>query len=484
MLVPRVMDDLGALMRRFVDEEFRPPLINTKREFELGIIQKPHCMTDRPELLVAVNRLQEERTDVYQMYKRLILPILLHPRHDHVRFSSKPGEEGFYVNQQAVNSSSAILESATGEGGRVVNSVVCPILDQKLTDSKFRRKSVRVRGLLSMLRKVFWPTYNAEVHGSMARKYLTKEKRRRKAEAATGGKSGKGGKGGKGKESSSKRKKKQPAIRVSAKDKKRSSGCSWSTIDTVIHNKRGVGMELGKQVHNQLERFAKDHIAFALSREPVDPITRAVIRKLVGKWKLIPLWGELQIWDEVLRYCTAVDMVCLNPNGGGSLVFIEIKTGYKDVFTYHMRNVHGGIGVPDSPLGHAMLQLIIPIQTMKLRYGITNIKGYVVHVNEMEGVSLFKLPIDNPHVRGGISYTRAYQYAIRREKKGVWEPGIMVSEGRKRKRGSGNRGKGRAVPRSSPSSIVSSRTKNGMVSTGVKRIRVNKAVKKERKNTK
>jgi len=440
-------------MRRYVEEQYRPVLINTKRDFEMGVIQRGACKTDRPELLVAVARFQEERTEEYKRFRALILPILLHPRHDHIRFSNKPGEKGFYVNQQALNSSVVMMESVTAKGRTVMKSVVPPIFEggiRAMSDAKFRKKSMRVRGLLGLLKNVFWPTYNTEVHASMARSYLTREKKRVQARRRAEGKK-------------NTRKKKKPVIQVAAKDRRSSSGCAWSTIDSVIHNRRGTGMELGKQIHEQLERFARDHISFALSRDPVDPITRAVIDHIIIKWKMIPVWGELQIWDEGLRYGTAIDMVCLRPKGMGNLVFLEIKTGYKEVFTYARRKVHGGVGIDDSPLGHAMLQLIIPIQTMKYRYGITGITGYVLHVNEMEGVTCFKLPADNPRVKGGVSYARIYNYAMKRDRGGPQEPGLLCN---KRKRGGdgggGGRGKTSVVARSSPLSIVSARTQSSV----------------------
>lgn len=435
MIVPRVADNLDALMRQYVPEPFRPVLISSKENFEKGVIPRPRCKTDRPEFLVAVSRFQEERTDMYQKYKSLILPILLHPRHDHIRFSNKPGEQGFYVNQQAMNSSKVLLESISFS-----SSSSSSHRQQKMTNATFRRKAVRVRGLIGLIKRVFWPTYNSEVHTQMAKSFLAREKKKQQAKQR---------KKGKGKRK--KKAKPKPAIRVAPKDIKSSAGCSWSTIDTVIHSRRGVGMELGKQIHAQLERFATDHIAFAMSKDPVDPITRAVIDKLVLKWKLIPLWGELQIWDEVLRYCTAIDMVCLDPKGEGRVVFLEIKTGYKEVFEYARRKVHGNVGIWDSPLGHAMIQLIVPIQTMKLRYGIQGIVGYVIHVNEMEGVTAYKLPVDNPRVEGGVSYARVYNYIVRCEEKGAYEPGFITGSN-KRKRGAFSSAK------SSPSSIVSQRT--------------------------
>jgi hypothetical protein len=103
-----------------------------------------------------------------------------------------------------------------------------------------------------------------------------------------------------------------------------------------------------------------------------------------------------------------------------------------------------------------MLQLIVPIQTMKLRYGVRDIVGYVIHVNEMEGVTAYKLPVDDSRTEGGISYSRVYNYAIRCEQQGAYEPGIITGDN-KRKR---NVGKTSAVG-SSPSSIVRQRRSMG-----------------------
>lgn len=407
MIKPGIMENLYSLMESYIEERYRPYVFSNKKDFEMGITQKSGCMSDRPEFLVAIHRFIEQRYEIYEKFKRLILPILLHPRHDHIRFSNKPGEEGFYVNQQTLNSSLLIMEKISTRESIFIKSD-----ESKISNAKFRSKSVRMRGLLGLLKKTFWPNYNSEVHSKMAKSYFRKEKKRKRVN---------------GKET----KKKKAVIKISTKDKKSSHGCSWNTIDNVINSNRGVGVELGKQIHNQLERFSRDHIAFALSKDKPDPITSAVIDKIVSKWNMIPIWGELEIWDEVLKYGTAIDMVCINPKDEGSIVFLEIKTGYKEIFQYANRKVQGNIGIWDSPLGHAMLQLIIPIQTMKLRYGVSNITGYVIHVNEIDGVTAYKLPIDDPKHKAGVSYSRIYNYMLKRENGGPVVQGIIKSKKRK-----------------------------------------------------
>jgi hypothetical protein len=361
MVMPEPKDNLNMLMRQIVGAEYRPG---------------PMVMTKRPELLMAVHRLEKNRDEEYQKYKYLILPILLHPRHEHIRFSPRGGEEGFRVN-------------------------TCPIPAKGV--------SKRMRGLLGMQQSCFYPDFRYDELVKVARIQARKEAEKK-------GRKTKG-------------KKKKAKIEIPREHTRSTIGGPWNLIDATIQNERGVGKALGKQVHEELQEFARDDVKFISRDKTPDPLTLAVIDKIVNRWGMIPIWGELEIWDEVLGYATSVDMVCVEPKHGGRVVFFEVKTGYTEAFAQQYRKVQGNVKIWSNPCGHAMIQLIIPIETMRRQYGIRNIHGYVIHVNELKGVSVYHLPVDGKEV----SYKRVYNHAINERRR---------KAATSRKRGGGCTGRG------------------------------------------
>ena len=343
MVLPEPKDNLRMLMGQMVDVEYRPG---------------PMVMTKRPELLMAVNRLAENREEEYQKYKNLILPILLHPRHDHIRFSPRKGEAGFLVKKCSIS----------GKG-----------------------VSKRMPGLLNMQKRCFYPNFQYD-------EYLKVSRIQERKESEMKGK---------------KKKKRKAKIEIPLEHTRSTIGTPWNLVDVTIRNERGVGKALGKQIHEELQDFARDDVKFISRDKPPDPLTLAVIDKIVNRWGMIPIWGELEIWDENLGYATSVDMVCIEPKHEGRIVFFEVKTGYTEAFAQQYRKVQGNVKIWNNPCGHAMIQLIIPIETMRRQYGIRNIHGYVIHVNEQKGVSAYNLPVDGKEV----SYKRVYNHALNERRK-------------------------------------------------------------------
>ena len=364
MVMPKPRDNLPLLMRRLVDSEYR-----------MG----SSVMTKRTDLLLAINEMEKGRNEVYQKYKSLILPILLHPRHDHVRFSPVKDEERFLINTNP-------------DPSKGISQVTC--------------------GLLRLQKRCFYPDYE---YSDLLKVHRI---RQQKKEETTG----------------KKREKKKPKIVIPYEDRISTRGTAWNLIDVAIRRERGVGKTLGKQVHEELQEFSRNYMKFLSREHPPDPLTQAVVKKIVKIWKMVPIWGELEIWDENLGYATAVDMICIDPENGGRLVFFEVKTGYKEAFALEHKKVRGPERIWDSPCGHAMIQLILPIETMRRQYGIRNIYGYVIHVNEMIGVKSFKLPIDGKDV----SYRRLYNYAFDEEqnrKRSLKRRGGKCERGGKKRRG-------------------------------------------------
>jgi len=311
----------------------------------------PAGATTRFEFWKKLRDLNRDCPELVAANRWILLRFYLHGRHNHIRFSSKPGAEGFLVK----------------EGG----------------EGKIPPRAKRIRGIHSLLRTIFYPNFDRAEHSRLALKYI-KKKGKRAGEA--------------------------PAIAVPLHSSIVPSGCDWSMVDTVARDGRGVGAELGKQVHKQLEIFARDQDVFARRFPRPDPLVAEVIRKITQEWRLVPLWSEYEIWDETLCYATSVDLVCFHPKKK-RLVFLEIKTGYRGgTFTFSTgKKIRGRFGVDSTPLNHAILQLLIPIETMKRRYAIRAIDGYVIHVNEDAGVRAYKLPTN-----AQLPRDRLYNYVARR----------------------------------------------------------------------
>jgi hypothetical protein len=326
-------------------------------------------VTLRPELRAKVQSLNRESPELMSTNKRLLMRFFLHGRHDNIRFSAKPGAQGFLVK----------------EGG----------------DGTRPPRAKKMRGIHGMLKKTFYPDFDHSDHRKLAQKAVSKQAR--KSRIGNGNGNGKGNGNGN---------KKKNAVRVSQRDKMSGSGCDWAMVDVVAQSKRGVGMELGKQVHKQLEIFARDRAAFSKVVPRPDPLVAEIIRKLVGDWSLVPLWSEYEIWDETLRYATSVDLICFHPKKG-RLVFFEVKTGYRDSFSFSTgRKIKGRFGIDSTPLNHAFLQILIPIETMKRHYGIRAIDGYVLHVNEQKGVTVYKVPTN-----AQLPRDKLYNHVVRANKR-------------------------------------------------------------------
>jgi hypothetical protein len=241
-------------------------------------------------------------------------------------------------------------------------------------------------------------------HNNLAKKAQArvrkKEKAAKKSPATRGGGSTKNGKGS------------GNVIAIPYRSRISPSGCEWSMVDVVARDRRGVGAELGKQVHHQLELFARDRNLFALEVPRPDPFVSEIIRKILVEWELVPLWSEYEVWDETLKYATSVDMICFHPKKR-RFAFFEVKTGYRDSFTFSTgKKIRGRFGVDSTPLSHAILQLLIPIETMKRHYGIRAIDGYVLHVNEATGVRVYRVPTN-----AQLPRDKLYNYVIRMNQK-------------------------------------------------------------------
>ncbi len=173
------------------------------------------------------------------------------------------------------------------------------------------------------------------------------------------------------------------------------------------------GQARGSAVHQELCDYARhyqvDQKAFKRLHPTVDPYTTKVLLAL-KRWGLTIWYGEWEIYDEHVCYATAVDILCTDRKG--SVVLVEVKTGYNGSFELGGKPMAGPMGklMSDSPANQAMMQALLMEQTVRKRYGARSVQAVVIHVSDA-GVSLHSPQKRLNHCAGGL-----YEWLAAREK--------------------------------------------------------------------
>ena len=149
------------------------------------------------------------------------------------------------------------------------------------------------------------------------------------------------------------------------------------------------GQARGKDVHEECAHITMwDAKRFAARYKSVDPMTKAVLLHLKGLG-YTRVHAEYMVYDKALGAGTAVDMVCLDR--AGHIVFVELKTGYQDIFTRHRENMKAPLAaIKDSPLNRARTQLLFAIALYTCNHREVPL-GRVVHVNRDNDVVSFTM---------------------------------------------------------------------------------------------
>lgn len=149
------------------------------------------------------------------------------------------------------------------------------------------------------------------------------------------------------------------------------------------------GLARGKDVHEEIAHFVMwEPRRFKSHYTMVDPMTKSVLLHLKGlRYTLVH--AEYMVYDKLLGAGTAVDLVCIDAAGG--LVFVELKTGYQNVFTKHRSMMRKPFDhVADSPLNRARTQLLFAIALYASNHRQLPY-GRVVHVNSEYQTSSFPM---------------------------------------------------------------------------------------------
>ena len=247
-------------------------------------------------------------------------------------------------------------------------------------------KSVRRAGLGVMLRRTFWPDYDY----------------RRVFDLIRTDPSARGS-----------------LQRRASKERKSAAGLRWEDVPIKAVTGRGHKrrFERGSAVHDELCDYAREGLGEFLRKHPNPEIYTLRIILALRDFGLEPIYGELPIYDEVVGYATAVDMICVDQKASkvkdlGRLVMCEIKTGYAaDTFDKGHKAMLGAAGfLPNSRLNQARMQAYFAEMTLRHRYDISNCTSAVILVHD-NGVNGYVVTDDI--ISAG---NRMYWYAAEKER--------------------------------------------------------------------
>lgn len=245
-------------------------------------------------------------------------------------------------------------------------------------------KARRIRGLRKVMARTFFPDFDYAVAASTA----TSTSKSGAKPPSKGGRSG---------SSSSSSNAQKP------KAKKKRKSVDWTdVINGNLVPTEGcakAGVNRGKVTHQELCDYINLSTATCIRKhrkKGFHAFTVQIVEKLVA-WGLRPVVAEFNIFDEILNYATAIDMIVardLQQTGArpspppSRLVLVETKTGYRDgVFLsgsglLRLPAQMAHLRIDDSPLHQAMLQVLMARLTLKYRYGIHQTDCVVIHVDE------------------------------------------------------------------------------------------------------
>lgn len=154
------------------------------------------------------------------------------------------------------------------------------------------------------------------------------------------------------------------------------------------------GLKRGTTVHRELKTYADmmrasdeeyERYKEKCMKKPLTEWSLMVIKALEGdpsKLQLHIKFSELCVGDRENGLATAIDLVCLDQNGGWRLV--ELKTGYAHAFISscgHMLRL-GDKVISDCPLNQAKIQLAISAVLFQKTFPDIPISGYhILNVN-------------------------------------------------------------------------------------------------------
>jgi hypothetical protein len=157
------------------------------------------------------------------------------------------------------------------------------------------------------------------------------------------------------------------------------------------------GKDHGIIVHREIEECVKKIISsgeIEISNH-IDPCTQRIISFLCMKlW--IPVASEFYIWDKKNNIGTSVDLLIYDLKGNGKLSIIELKTGYENEEYDSLEEDEYLISelnfLRNCPQNRHLIQLLFNMVILEKNYNIHNLEGYVVKVcSKRRGIEVFSI---------------------------------------------------------------------------------------------
>ena len=119
-----------------------------------------------------------------------------------------------------------------------------------------------------------------------------------------------------------------------------------------------MGLERGKRLHQQIDDVVTFGLGVYLSTKgSLDDSVKNLFNMMDKEWQWVPLLGETPVYDLRSKKVTAVDIIVYD-KVFKRIVLVEVKTGYDGCFEVGEKNMQKKVGLTNSPLNQAKMQLI------------------------------------------------------------------------------------------------------------------------------
>ena len=207
----------------------------------------------------------------------------------------------------------------------------------------------------------------------------------------------------------------QSQVKANKNPERRSAaGLIWEDIPSKAVTGRGHKRRFarGTAVHEEICYYAREGLEKFLVHYPEPELYTLNIILALKEYGFTPIYAELPIYDEIVGYATAVDLLCVDQGANntrdlGRLVVCEIKTAYAlDTFEQGHKEMLGAAAfMNNSCLNQARLQAYFAEMTLRNCYNISDCISVVLLVHD-QGVAGFVVP-DDIILNGGSMYRYA-----------------------------------------------------------------------------
>ena len=142
-----------------------------------------------------------------------------------------------------------------------------------------------------------------------------------------------------------------------------------------------MGMEKGQRWHMQIDEiitFGMKH--YEETKGPIEPAVRAFFETMETDWNWVPIMGELPVYHLKSKKVTAVDLLVYDKILD-RIVLVEVKTGYDDCFEKGEKQMKKRMGMNNSPLSQAKVQLVATAAMFLDMFPVDPIACYIVWIN-------------------------------------------------------------------------------------------------------